>query len=154
MAYEFGWALGLRGPKLASLRLGAFLHDIGKVFVPLKILEKPGPLTAPEQRKVQQHVLYGCLISGVEDERVQEVIAYHHEYWNGQGYPRGLQGPTIPYLARIVAVADAFDAMTNERPYRPCFTHAQALQRIEQCAGTQFDPYLADYFVNVFQARA
>ncbi len=136
-------------PDLAAdpgLEHGFLLHDIGKIGIPDSILLKPGPLTARERRVMEQHpLLGGRIVARVPGlgELVGQVVVAHHERWDGTGYPHRLAGEEIPLAARIFAVADAFDAMTSDRPYRPSLGLDQALAEIERGGGTQFDPAVA-----------
>lgn len=135
----------------ATLRRGALLHDIGKIGVPDHILRKPGPLTDAEWTTMHRHPDLGARIIGnvpfLED--VATIIRAHHERWDGEGYPQGLAGEAIPLGARIFAVADSFDAMTADRPYRRGRPLEEALAEVERCAGTQFDPAVARVFLSV-----
>ena len=142
-------------PELAAepdLRYGFLLHDIGKIGVPDAILLEPGPLTERQTRILQMHTTLGehllAFIPFVSD-LAHDVVAYHHERWNGSGYPWGLSGTAIPLAARIFAVADAFDAITNDRPYRRARPVTAAIDEIEKGAGTQFDPTVVSVFVPV-----
>jgi diguanylate cyclase (GGDEF)-like protein len=148
-AHFLGTQLGLDEPVLRAIRLSGLLHDIGKIGIPDEILRKPGPLTAQEQEIVRQHVLLGDLI--VRDVPnlmiVRAGVRHHHERWDGQGYLQGLAGDRIPLIARVLAVADAFSAMTTTRPYRKALPVREALRRIEDAAGSQFEPALATAFV-------
>jgi putative two-component system response regulator len=120
---------------------GALLHDVGKLFVEESILEKPGPLTPDERRQVDRHPVDGeRLVRGFVDPDVADVERAHHERWDGKGYPYGLIGEEIPLAARLVAVADAFQAMLEERPYRESLTAEAALDELHACSGSQFDP--------------
>ncbi len=142
-------------PELADdpeLEYGFLLHDLGKIGVPDAIVLKPGPLDPDEMEQMRRHVALGKQIiaqipylGGV----AREVVAAHHECWDGRGYPRGLRGDTIPLAARIFAVVDAFDAMTNDRPYRPALPVGQALDEIREAAGTQFDPDVVRAFLSL-----
>ncbi len=142
-------------PRLAAepdLRYGFLLHDIGKIGVPDAILLKRGPLTERERRIMQMHTTLGehllAFIPFVSD-LVHDVVAFHHEHWDGSGYPWGLSGMAIPLAARIFAVADAFDAMFGERPYRnPMDPHA-AIEELERCAGSQFEPRIVAAFLPI-----
>jgi ribonuclease P protein subunit RPR2 len=144
-------------PALAAdteLEYGFLLHDIGKIGVPDAILLKPGPLTAHEQETMRDHPILGERIVG----RVpylhgiaRQVVAAHHERWDGTGYPRRLRGPQIPPAARIFAVADAYDAMTNDRPYRAALKLELAVEEIKRCSGTQFDPVVVDAFLSLME---
>jgi len=142
-------------PELADepeLEYGFLLHDIGKIGIPDAILLKPGPLDPAESKVMQAHPLLGDRIvarvpylGGV----AREVVVSHHERWDGAGYPSGLAGDEIPLPARIFALADAFDAMTSDRPYRPAVGRAHALEEIREGAGHQFDPAIANAFVTI-----
>ncbi len=136
----------------AQLEFGFRLHDIGMIGVPSETLVKPGRLTQAELDEIREHPWLGERIvapvpglSGI----AREVIACHHERWDGSGYPRGLRGLEIPLAARIFAIVDAFDAMTHDQPYREALTAAEALSEIRATAGTLFDPELAAAFVSV-----
>lgn len=125
-----------------SLRIGAQLHDIGKIGVRSDVLLKDGPLTEVERADINRHPDIGVEILAplLEDDVALDVVHHHHERWDGAGYPDGLAGTEIPLGARIVAVADAYDAMTTIRPYRPARSPAEAVQELEDEAGRQFDP--------------
>jgi diguanylate cyclase (GGDEF)-like protein len=142
-------ALGLSDEERRLLRLAGLLHDIGKIGIPDGILRKPAPLTLEEYDIVKQHVALGDAIVGAVPQLadVRAGVRHHHERWDGGGYLDGLQGEAIPQLARILAVADAYSAMTTTRPYRKALTHDEALARIAQAAGNQLDPQLAMTFV-------
>jgi len=135
-----------------ELEYGFLLHDVGKIGIPDAILLKPGPLTRDERAEMEQHPYLGerivARIPGLRGVS-RQVIASHHERWDGTGYPRGQAGTEIPHAARIFALADAFDAMTNDRPYRAALPAPEALRRIRASAGTQFDPELAAIFVEL-----
>ena len=128
-----------------SVRIGAQLHDIGKIAIKSHILRRNGPLDGAELRAIQQHPTIGVQILApmLEDQVALAVVRHHHERWDGYGYPDGLAGEDIPLAARIVSVADAFDAMTTPRPYRGARTAEQAVAEIQSQAGLQFDPELA-----------
>jgi HD-GYP domain-containing protein (c-di-GMP phosphodiesterase class II) len=127
---------------------GALLHDVGKLRIEPQILSKPGPLTPHEQLRIRQHPLEGERIVGQEvDPPVAAVVKAHHERWDGHGYPHGLAGDQIPLAARVVAVADAYLAMREDRPYRARVSETEALRELQECAGTQFDPVCVDALV-------
>ncbi|MFY9578754.1 MAG: HD-GYP domain-containing protein [Gaiellaceae bacterium] len=142
-------------PDLAAnpeLEYGFLLHDIGKIGVPDAILLKPGPLSAKERETMRDHPILGeKVIARVPYLRgiARQVVAGHHERWDGTGYPRRLRGHQIPVSARIFAVTDAFDAMTNDRPYRAAMKVDAALAEIERCAGTQFQPEIVEAFLSL-----
>ena len=141
---------------LYSIYLGGPLHDIGKVAVSEAILRKPGPLDEHELAEIRTHPTAGAkLIDQVGPAgEALPFILYHHERWDGRGYPTGLRGADIPEGARILAVADAFDAMTSTRPYRRALPVERALGEIDRCAGTQFDPAMARAFLEAWEAGA
>ena len=151
---EFARALAaeIDGPDTELVHLGAQLHDIGKIGIRSTVLRKPGPLTATEVEHIRAHPAIGeQILAPMLDERViLDIVRHHHERWDGRGYPDGLAGEAIPLAARIVAVADAFDAMTTARTYRPPRTAAQAVAEIEAEAGAQFDPAIAGVAARAF----
>jgi HD-GYP domain-containing protein (c-di-GMP phosphodiesterase class II) len=140
-------------PELATdprLEYGFLLHDIGKIGVPDTILLKPGPLTSREWETMRDHPMLGeRIIARVPylGGTARHVVAAHHEHWDGSGYPRRLRSYQIPVAARIFSVADAFDAMTNERPYRAAMKVEAALAEITRGAGTQFEPRVVEAFL-------
>ena len=139
---------------LRVLSLGALAHDLGKIFIPGEVLHKEGRLTAEEWEAVRQHPFDGArmLLGVAASEGVCRVAAEHHERWDGCGYPANLSGEQIDFNARVVAVADAFDAMTSERPYRPPVGYEEAAAELERCAGTQFDPEVVRTFLHIPRA--
>ncbi|HKI93007.1 MAG TPA: HD-GYP domain-containing protein [Gaiellaceae bacterium] len=147
-------ALGFDRERIRSLRLGAPLHDIGKVKVRQEVLGKPGPLTLDELAEVRRHPRAGAALV-LPLRRARHALPYvlfHHERWDGSGYPAGLHGHAIPVEARVLAVADAFDAMISPRPYRCALPHEHALAEIVRGANTQFDPGVVEAFVDVWAA--
>ncbi|MFO8061252.1 MAG: HD-GYP domain-containing protein, partial [Bacillota bacterium] len=152
MAVAVGREMGLDDNYLADLTLLARLHDLGKVVLPDEILSKEGPLTDEEWMQIRTHPEAGFRIAQTSPEMapVARAILSHHERYDGKGYPQGIKGEEIPLIARVIAVADAYDAMTSGRPYRPAITHREAIDEIERCAGTQFDPRIAQIFVRIF----
>ena len=145
--------LGWRGSRLEALQLGGSLHDVGKISVDAQLLRKPGPLTEAELEQIRRHPITGArLVESFDDfEPALPYVLHHHERWDGFGYPHGLSGSGIPVEARLLGVADAFDAMTSARAYRPALSIEEALVELERCAGTQFDPELAEAFVEGFR---
>jgi diguanylate cyclase (GGDEF)-like protein/PAS domain S-box-containing protein len=152
---SFATALGLSDSNIADLRLLAQFHDIGKVGIPDNVLFKPGPLTAAEWDIMHQHCEIGYRIAMAAPDLapIAEWILKHQEWWNGTGYPLGIAGEDIPLECRILALADAYDAMTNDRPYRKAMSHNAAVGEIRKCAGTQFDPYLAMAFIEMLEGH-
>ena len=149
--------IGLDEEGRRTLRLAGLLHDVGKVGIPPAILRKPGPLTPAEFETIKQHVALGDAMVGAVPQLAAEVragVRHHHERWDGSGYLDGLRGNEIPLTARILAVGDAYSAMTTTRPYRRALAVEEALQRIEEAAGTQLDPDLAVRFVAAMRSRA
>jgi HD-GYP domain-containing protein (c-di-GMP phosphodiesterase class II) len=144
--------LGWEELRLDELRLGAALHDVGKVNVRPEVLAKPGRLDAAERAHVQAHPVEGVwLIAGVRSLRAAlPYVLFHHERWDGAGYPTRRAGRAIPMAGRVLAVADAFDAMTSMRPYREPLTVEDAVAEVERCAGTQFDPAVATAFLEAY----
>jgi putative two-component system response regulator len=145
-----GEQMRLGGDAMIALRYGALLHDVGKVGVDELIIRKGGPLTPAEYREMQEHTLIGERI--VQPLRmaasVGPIVRYHHERWDGRGYPDGLARETIPLGARIVAVADAFDAMTTKRPYNQVLSVDEAAERLRRGAGIYWDPHVVAVFLD------
>ncbi len=148
-----GRAAGVPKSRLKDLRLLAQFHDIGKVGIPDDILFKPGPLNAEETAEIRRHCEIGYRIAQSMPDLVliADWILKHHEWWNGEGYPLGLKGEEIPLECRILAIADAYDAMTSDRPYRRAMTREEALAELERMAGTQFDPQLVEKFAGLLK---
>lgn len=151
LSEQIGRVLGLSEEQLFQLRHAAPLHDIGKIGIPDAILLKPGALSREEWEIMKRHTEIGARI--LSDcpypvvEMARQIALTHHERWDGQGYPQGLHREQIPLWGRIVAVADAYDAMTNPRPYRPALSHEQAVEIIRAERGRQFDPLVVDAFL-------
>jgi len=143
--------LGLEAAELDGLARAAELHDIGKMAVPDAVLDKAGPLTADDRRFIGQHTLVGERIIGAAPDLrpVGRLVRSSHERWDGRGYPDGLAGEDIPLGSRIIAVCDAYDAMTSERPYRAAVTMDDAIAELRRCSGTQFDPGVVAVFCTV-----
>jgi putative nucleotidyltransferase with HDIG domain len=146
--------LGCDRGELESLRLGGPLHDIGKLTIADEVLLKPGRLDEHELRQIREHPSAGAkMIRGVRAlEPALACVLHHHERWDGSGYPEGLRGDAIPRPARILAVADAFDAMTSTRPYRAALAAHEAIDEVGRCSGSQFDPEATDAFLAAWGA--
>jgi ribonuclease P protein subunit RPR2 len=153
---RMGEALGLDAETLRQLEFGAVLHDVGKIGVPDAVLGKQGKLDLDEWRQMRAHPEIGRrMLAGVEFlGAALDAVAHHHERWDGAGYPAGLAGEDIPLAGRIVAVADAFDAMTTDRPYRAGLAPDAALAEIERGRGTHFDPTVASAFLAAIRRAA
>ena len=153
-ATAIGQALGLSGELLDALERGALLHDIGKIGVPDHILRKPGGLEPAEWNMMRQHPVFGSeMVGGISFlEQAVPVVRHHHERFDGSGYPDGLGAEHIPLAARVFAVADTFDAMTSDRPYRKALPIEEARQEIKRCVGTQFDPWVVEGFLSIAEA--
>jgi HD-GYP domain-containing protein (c-di-GMP phosphodiesterase class II) len=150
VALRLGWPTD----RLRELRLGAALHDVGKVNIRPEVLAKPGALDAPELAEIRAHPVEGAwLIAGVRSfAPALPYVLFHHERWDGDGYPTRRARHEIPLEGRILAVADAFDAMTSTRPYRDALPAETAIAEVERCAGSQFDPEIAAAFVDAYGA--
>ena len=151
LALLMGRAVGLPEERLYQLYVAAHLHDLGKIGIPDVVLHKRGKLTEAEWRQIRAHPEIGARIVGNMRcfANTARVIRHHHEKYDGSGYPDGLHGEQIPLDSRIIAIADAFDAMTTARPYREALSAEAALQEVERCAETHFDPALAAVFLQV-----
>ena len=146
--------LALSEPTIAPVRLAVLLCDVGRDQIPLEILNKQGPLNNQEWAQIRrQPELAAALLSDVSFDDIREWIRCHHERPDGRGYPRGLVGDQIPLEARIVAVIDAYTAMTSNRPYRAARSHEYACGELERCAGTQFDAAVVQAFLSVTARR-
>ncbi len=153
LCHRMGHVLNLPQTQHDEIRLLSLLHDIGKIGIQDSILQKPGPLSEAEWAEMKEHPEIGCRIaqSVYELAPIADYILSHHERWDGSGYPQGLRGEEIPLLARMLAVADAYDAMTQPRPYRAAVSHEEAVAEIVRCSGTQFDPKIVDAFLRVIE---
>jgi HD-GYP domain-containing protein (c-di-GMP phosphodiesterase class II) len=150
-----GQELGLQESELQNLEVAALLHDIGKVGIPDAILRKPGRLDADEYNLMKKHPEYGWavlrMLPGFERSALD--ILHHHENFDGKGYPAGLRELEIPVVSRIVSVIDAFDAMVSSRPYRVGLSHEEAIRRLIQSSGTQFDPVVVQCFMSLAESE-
>lgn len=150
-AVLIGKKLGLSDEDINTLRVGGLFHDIGKIGVPDSILSKDSKLTDDEYSKIKKHPIIGADILSNDTifSNVLPVVKYHHERYDGNGYPENLKGEDIPYLARITAIADSFDAMTSKRTYRDSLPLDVVKSEIKRCKGSQFDPNYADAFLDI-----
>lgn len=148
--------LGMPESEIANLELLAQVHDLGKVAIPDQTLFKRDPLTEAEREYIEQHCEVGFRIAKASQELagVAEFILHHHEWWNGSGYPAGLAGEAIPLACRILAIADAYDAMTSDRPHRPALSPATAREQLRALSGKQFEPELVERFLTILDERA
>lgn len=146
-----GKKLGLPEEQLKILRIGGLFHDIGKIGIPDSILQKEAKLTDDEYSEIKNHPSIGAHILGAASifKDIIPIVKHHHERYDGRGYPSGLAGENIPYLARIAAVADTFDAMTSKRSYRDALDLQYVKDEFERCKGTQFDPQIAEVFIDI-----
>ncbi|MCK4787054.1 MAG: HD domain-containing protein [Desulfobacteraceae bacterium] len=151
VAMAIGRKLGLDEERLDDIRWGGLLHDIGKIAIDRSILNKPSKLTGEEYAHVMTHPVVGATIvsQAISNVSLAEIIEYHHCFYNGCGYGQTVRGENIPLLARIVAIADAYEAMTSLRPYRPALSREEAIAEIMCHTGSQFDPIVADMFLKL-----
>ena len=151
LACRLAQACKLSPTQQETARVAGLLHDVGKIGIPTEILQKRGPLTPEERTLVNMHPEMGKqIVSGLGGlERTVPAVLWHHERWDGAGYPHGLSGEKIPVLARIMSVVDSFDAMRRNRPYRDCMSIETALQEVHNGAGGQFDPAIANTFIEM-----
>jgi diguanylate cyclase (GGDEF)-like protein/putative nucleotidyltransferase with HDIG domain len=151
-----GEAMEMSEAEIEEIRLGAVLHDIGKVGIPEQILNKSGPLNPDEWETMKSHVVFGAKILEplTPLARVRDMVHHHHEYFDGSGYPHALRGEDIPLGARVIAVADAYDTITSDRTYKKGRTAEDALAELERCANAQFDARIVEAFVRVMKQQA
>ncbi len=144
MAYKLGEIAGLKGEALEDLHLAAHLHDIGKIGIPDRVLNKAGPLMPEELAILRQHptIGYQILTRSSQLKGLAKIVLHHHERWDGNGYPDGIKGEEIPISSRIIAVCDAVDAMTSERPYRKALSVKECRHQLQINRDLQFDPQL------------
>jgi len=151
LAAKLGRAVGLPDGDIERIRTASMLHDLGKLAIPDTILSKPGPLTPPEWRTIVEHPKIGQVVleqaGAIRDAAA--IVLHHHEWFDGRGYPHGLAGAEIPIGSRIVAIADAYEAMISDRPYSAAMSHLDALAELERQRGIQFDPDLVDIFISL-----
>ena len=148
---RMGDALGLKENKIKELKAVGQIHDIGKIVIADDVLNKPGKLTDDEWAEMKRHAETGYRILSTANDmsEMAEYVLHHHERWDGKGYPKGLKGEAIPLESRIIAIADAYDAMTSDRPYREAISRDAAIEEIRKNAGTQFDPELVEIFLSI-----
>jgi HD-GYP domain-containing protein (c-di-GMP phosphodiesterase class II) len=146
-----GAALGWSVPSLAILEFGALMHDIGKIIIPETVLNKPGHLTPEELTVMRNHTVAGArIIDGISHLRdARQCILYHHEKWDGSGYPEGLKGEEIPPEGRLLAIVDVYDALTSDRPYHKGITSQEAMDFLRKGAGTHFDEQMVHVFCEI-----
>ena len=146
-----GVALQMNYEDLKEIELSGLMHDIGKIAINEGLLNKPGKLTDAEYIEIKKHPEIGYQILKSVDaySGLAEYVLSHHERWDGSGYPRGLKGDEIPLFSRIIAVADAYEAMVSDRSYRSAMTHEYAVKEIKRCAGSQFDPQIVNGFIKI-----
>jgi putative nucleotidyltransferase with HDIG domain len=148
LAAKIALQAGLSQAEIEDIRLAGIVHDIGKIHVPEYVLNKPTLLTAEEYEIVKTHAAWGAkILEPLKVIAIERIVRHHHECFNGQGYPEGLKGEQIPFGARIIAVADAFDAMMSTHAYRKGRTREEALAELRRCRGSQFDPLVVDALV-------
>lgn len=154
LAVAVARSLGWEEAEIERVRLGGLIHDVGKLALATDLLGKPGPLTMLEQAQMRRHPTVGARLVAQTHaaEAAIACVLYHHERWDGDGYPFRLAGVVIPIEARLVALADAFDAMTSPRPYRGPLSFDAALAEIARCAATQFDPVLSHASIETWSA--
>ena len=152
---EFAQFIKLNQQQSNLLRLSSLFHDIGKIIIDCTILEKPASLTEAEYREIKKHPEAGFRILNtvIDFGEISDIVLHHHEHYDGGGYPGGEKAEAIPYLSKIIALADAYDAMRSDRPYRKGLTKEYALDQIETGAGTQFDPQLSALFIQYIQEK-
>ncbi|OGO51130.1 MAG: hypothetical protein A2148_07200 [Chloroflexi bacterium RBG_16_68_14] len=145
--------VGLSERQAQEIAYASLIHDVGKANIPDAILKKPGPLSPAEWHTIKKHPLWGdeLLIENQDFALARQVVRWHHEHWDGSGYPDGITGQQIPFVARIVAVADVYDALISKRPYKEAWPPEAAIQEIQRMAGSHLDPRLVDAFVELWE---
>ncbi len=155
MSMMVGEAMGLSSNQMVRLNMSSFLHDVGKVKVPLSILQKPGKLTSDEWEIMKMHPIYGREILTATNfpllMSAGEIVEQHHERYDGNGYPHGLKGDQISIEAAIISVVDSFDAMTTDRIYKKGRTKEEALEEIKRCSGTMYNPEVVEIFLSLIE---
>lgn len=151
LSVKLGEEIGLSEDEIFILEIASLLHDLGKAYIEKEILEKPGILTKAERKEIEKHVINAAVFLSCfrEFRKPLKGILSHHEHYDGSGYPKGMTGKEIPLSGRIIAIADAYDAMTSKRPYRESKTKKEAIEELKRNSKKQFDPYLIDIFVEI-----
>jgi HD-GYP domain-containing protein (c-di-GMP phosphodiesterase class II) len=146
--------MGMSGEELDDLHWAALLHDVGKIAVDPNILNKPSELTPSEYRHIMTHAVVGPnLVKPFVNDRIVEIISHHHDHYDGGGLNQTIAGEDIPLGARVVAVADAYQAMTSDRPYRKALSEEHALEELQLCSGSQFDSKVAEVMIDIIKQR-
>jgi diguanylate cyclase (GGDEF)-like protein len=155
LAMKFAKILQLSPKEIESLRIASLLHNIGLINASENVMNKPGALTLEERKIIQAHPMLAEMLlkDAPQLDGVLPAILYHHERWDGNGYPKGLKGEDIPYLARVLAIAESYHAMISARPYRRKLTDAEAIEELNRNAGTQFDPRLVKLFLEILERK-
>lgn len=153
ISLKIGKSMGLSKSEINDLYLAALVHDIGKVIIPSKILNKPTKLTNEEYSLIKKHSKAGfdILINTTLHSNIAYYVLYHHERWDGKGYPSGISGCKIPKISQIISVADAWNAMTSKRPYKEMVDKNSAIQELMQNRGTQFSPEVVDAYITILE---
>jgi putative two-component system response regulator len=155
LAAQIAMQMRLSEAEIEEIRLAGIVHDIGKIHVPESLLYRPAPLTAEEYQIMKSHAAWGAkILEPLKQTGIERIVRYHHERYDGTGYPDGLAGDKIPLGARIVAVAECFDNMVSHLPYRSARTFEDALAELRRCSGTQFDPKVVSSFLEFIQNHA
>lgn len=153
-SFKTGVALGLTLADVEVLRMAASLHDVGKIRITNKVLHKPGALSEEERALIEEHPVLGAqMVASIHNGRIVEAVRHHHERWDGGGYPQGRTGAETPLFARVIAVADAYDAIRSNRSYRPGASRDEAVQVLCDESGRQFDPEVVEAFLTTLPAR-
>jgi putative nucleotidyltransferase with HDIG domain len=148
IALDIAYVIGMEGEDLENVRWAALLHDIGKIGIDSSVQNKPGILTPTEYNYILTHCSIGPgIVEPLVNEEIIEAIRHHHDSYDGTGLNQTIKGEEIPFISRILAVADSFDAMTSDRPYRSAMTARKAIEEVRRCAGTQFDPVIVAAFI-------
>jgi HD-GYP domain-containing protein (c-di-GMP phosphodiesterase class II) len=155
-AVACGCSEGNSAPTLGEIQVGAYLHDIGKYFIATSILLKPDALDEEERAVMSLHSIYGAnIVSKLpgSTEAIRRVVLYHHEHWNGNGYPEGMSGTTIPLAARIISITDVYTSLRARRSYKSTLTKEQAFNTLMEMAGRELDPYLVEDFLKLVRDK-